>query len=506
MSIRPELLQACIITLDEADNISACLESLSGLVDSVLVYDTGSHDETLGIAGRCGAKTVQGYWDDDFAAARNRALELCNSEWILSIDADEVLYCKVENGIRRLLLDNGYAQAFEVNIRNVLVADSLDSSSRAVMVGSHGEVDGSADVSSVFWSDAPAVTHPAVRLFRREEACWSGRLHERVVSKIPGRQLLIQEDHTCEIIHFGYAISRADSKKKAERNLKLAILEESIKESINYQMSGYERAIMLLKIGKARWAANQLNEALEDLLAAASADDQHGVLAWMALKSALQVALWMDDADKAIELYGQLNAEFPPQNYPSEGLPWNVLSFIIACIMGVIGNAGSTGYDSSEVKTTGNDAKNDGGAGSPNAAGGDRADGESAANTGYNRSVLEIAAKLDTSTRRLVVAQALNIGKNCANSLLEGAYKFFQGEEEILATLAVASRIAPRLDIDTARRWSQRMRSMGLSELCPLMAIARDADNDYSMRVHAATVAFSEFGDPEAAALLKALS
>ncbi|MCL4443581.1 MAG: glycosyltransferase, partial [Actinobacteria bacterium] len=121
MSIKSKL-QACIITLDEADNIVRCLSSLSGLVDSVLVYDTGSNDETVNIARRHGARTVQGYWDDDFSAARNRALELCDSEWILSIDADEVLYCDVQNGVqdgvRQSLLVDEDVQSFEVTIRN----------------------------------------------------------------------------------------------------------------------------------------------------------------------------------------------------------------------------------------------------------------------------------------------------------------------------------------------------------------------------------------------------
>jgi hypothetical protein len=485
------LLQACIITLDEADNISACLESLDGLVDSVLVYDTGSNDETVSIARRHGATVIQGYWDDDFAAARNRALQLCESEWILSIDADEVLHCNVQDGIRRSLLgrrrlpDNGDVQAFEATIRNVLVIPPVNNvtlfaepveTGALVDSGEPGELaeprvlvestkpgelvepGGLAEPAELEAPTGeerfPVVTHSAVRLFRREQACWSGRLHERVVDRASGRQLLTAGTRMFEIIHFGYAISRTDSKKKAERNLKLVTLEESG----NDQEFGDNRAIMLLKTGKAKWAANQLNEALEDLLAAASADGEHGILAWMALKSALQVALWLDGADRAIELYGRLNTEFPSSNYPNEGLPWSILSFMAAC----------TAHD--------------------------------------DHAALEIAATLDSAARQLVIAQAMNIGRNCAGNLLEGTYYFFQEQEDVLATLAVASRVAPRLDVETARRWSQRMRSTGLSELCPLMAIARDTERDHSLRVHAATVAFEEFADSEAGELLKVLT
>ena len=426
MSIKSKL-QACIITLDEADNIVRCLSSLSGLVDSVLVYDTGSNDETVNIARRHGARTVQGYWDDDFSAARNRALELCDSEWILSIDADEMLYCNVQDGVRQSLLVDEDVQSFEVTIRNVLVAGGEDYST--------------------------AVTHSAIRLFRREQACWSGRLHERVVDRKSGGQLLTREARMFEIIHFGYAISRTDSRIKAERNLKLAMLDGSGHE----QGSGKDKAITLLKIGKAKWAANRLDEALDDLLSAASADDEHGILSWMALKSALQVALWADNIDKVIELYGRLNTEFSVSSYPNEGLPWSVLSFIVACI-----------------------ASDD-------------------------HVALEIASNMDFATRQLVIAQTMNIGKNCASSLLEGTYNFFREQEDVLAILAVASRVIPQMDIETARRWSRRMRQMGLAELCPLMTIARDTEKDHVLRVHAATVAFREFSDIEAGELLKML-
>src|SRR5690606_19356114 len=57
--------------------------------DEVVVYDTGSTDRTLEIAREHADTVVEGYWDDDFAGARNRALDHATGDWILVIDADE---------------------------------------------------------------------------------------------------------------------------------------------------------------------------------------------------------------------------------------------------------------------------------------------------------------------------------------------------------------------------------------------------------------------------------
>lgn len=82
-------LSAAMIVRDEGHHLEACLRSIEGLVDEVVVVDTGSIDETCSIAPRFGARVYERPWDDDFAAARNSALERATGDWILYIDADE---------------------------------------------------------------------------------------------------------------------------------------------------------------------------------------------------------------------------------------------------------------------------------------------------------------------------------------------------------------------------------------------------------------------------------
>jgi glycosyltransferase involved in cell wall biosynthesis len=82
-------LSAAIIVKDEADRLDACLTSLRGLVDEIVVVDTGSTDRTVAIAEQHGAVVAHETWQGDFATPRNRSLDLATGDWILSVDADE---------------------------------------------------------------------------------------------------------------------------------------------------------------------------------------------------------------------------------------------------------------------------------------------------------------------------------------------------------------------------------------------------------------------------------
>ena len=85
------LLTAAMIVRDEERHLGACLDSVAGVVDEVVVVDTGSTDRSVEIALAHGADVVRSEWRGEFAQARNVALGRARGEWILYIDADERL-------------------------------------------------------------------------------------------------------------------------------------------------------------------------------------------------------------------------------------------------------------------------------------------------------------------------------------------------------------------------------------------------------------------------------
>ncbi len=105
------LLSAAMIVRDEERFLAGCLASLRGIADEVVVVDTGSSDRSREIAREHGAKLDLFPWQGDFAAARNRALDLATGAWILYIDADERARCADRSALEALLGDPRLAAA-----------------------------------------------------------------------------------------------------------------------------------------------------------------------------------------------------------------------------------------------------------------------------------------------------------------------------------------------------------------------------------------------------------
>ncbi len=82
-------LSACWITKNEEANIARSINSVKGLVDEMIVTDTGSTDKTVEIARSLGARVETFEWVNDFAAARNFGLQFATGDVVLLLDADE---------------------------------------------------------------------------------------------------------------------------------------------------------------------------------------------------------------------------------------------------------------------------------------------------------------------------------------------------------------------------------------------------------------------------------
>ncbi|WP_226889679.1 glycosyltransferase [Nostoc sp. MG11] len=84
-------LSLCMIVKNEAATLSKCLSSVRKVVDEMVVVDTGSIDRTPYIAKQFGAKVHHFQWCNNFSAARNAALKYVTGDWVLVLDADEVM-------------------------------------------------------------------------------------------------------------------------------------------------------------------------------------------------------------------------------------------------------------------------------------------------------------------------------------------------------------------------------------------------------------------------------
>ena len=223
-------LSAVLIVKDEEDVLEACLSAVAPFVDEIVVYDTGSTDRTLEIARAHADLVIEGHWDDDFSAARNRALAHATTDWVLSLDADEVAEGDVE-ALRRLV-DHEQADAVVVPI------------------------------VSTTWRDATSGDESrSSRLFRRVGAEWRGALHEQVTVDGGRRGLQLSgEEPLLRLVHSGYTSATIAEKDKRGRNLAIA------RAALAAAPTGsVERANLLADYGRSLALAGEHEECLEVL-------------------------------------------------------------------------------------------------------------------------------------------------------------------------------------------------------------------------------------------------
>ena len=184
-------LSVCLIAKNEEQFLAQCLKSVRGLAQQIIVVDTGSTDRTVEIAQEFGAEIYSFTWCDDFAAARNAALQHATGDWVLMLDADEELPAAQHANL----------------LADMKKADAL--AHRLPLVNA-GQNDGRSFVPRLF-RNAPGVHY-------------FGRVHEQVFpSLLPHCKAwsLKTALGTAEILHHGYTKEMVRDRNKVERNLKL---------------------------------------------------------------------------------------------------------------------------------------------------------------------------------------------------------------------------------------------------------------------------------------------
>ena len=110
-------LSVVVVTRNEEDRLRACLESVAW-ADQIVVVDAESDDKTVTIAREFTDHVVVRPWPG-YAAQKNVAIEMATGEWVLSLDADEVVSTELTAEIRRVLAADGPADGYAVPRRNI---------------------------------------------------------------------------------------------------------------------------------------------------------------------------------------------------------------------------------------------------------------------------------------------------------------------------------------------------------------------------------------------------
>ncbi|APH15604.1 TPR repeat family protein [Clostridium sporogenes] len=220
-------LSIAMIVKNEERNLERTLIPLKKLQDyidtEIVIVDTGSTDDTVEIAKRYTNKVYFHHWNNNFAAMRNISINYCTGDWILILDADEVLY-DIDELVN--LLNNNSLNDF-----NAVLLKRIEF------------------LKSVEYSVSNGYISPILRLFKKNTIYYEGTIHEQPKFNYPVMESSIR------FIHYGYDNNDYEVMEyKFKRNLNLLLGE--LKDDPDSIYINFQIAVSYTM-------HNQLKEALE---------------------------------------------------------------------------------------------------------------------------------------------------------------------------------------------------------------------------------------------------
>lgn len=170
-------ISATIITLNEEDKIRQCVESLKDVADEIVVVDSLSTDATKSICEELGVKFIEQKWLG-YSEQKNLANNIASHDWILSIDADEVLSDELKKSILRIKDTNS-----DTDIDVVFSFNRLNNYC------------GKWIHHSGFYPDKK------IRIWNRKIGKWEGIVHEVIKFSTKVKEVHLKGD----LLHYSYA-------------------------------------------------------------------------------------------------------------------------------------------------------------------------------------------------------------------------------------------------------------------------------------------------------------
>lgn len=228
-------LSLCMIVKDEEDHIGNCLNSVKGVVDEMIIVDTGSSDRTVEICKSFGAQVFDFPWNGSFSAARNYGLDRATGDWILWLDADEELDSSDVYKLRDILYCDDYLMSIH-------------------LINYYGDLP---DPNKTF-----DMAH--TRLIRNHKGFkFINNIHEM----LNVNEILTASDNSqpiktvpIKVYHYGYLDAANENKKKFERNL--GMLKDELKQKDHSPWIDYHVASEYYRVNQYAQAFDHVNRSI----------------------------------------------------------------------------------------------------------------------------------------------------------------------------------------------------------------------------------------------------
>lgn len=222
------MISICMIVRDEGQILERSLKSISKYGYEIIIVDTGSSDNTKEIANKYTDKVYDFKWENDFGKARNFSVSKASNDYILIVDADEVI----------------------VNIDKKLLEKSISNTKvgRILRINKYSR-----------GRDEFKYSERVNRLFCKNQFEYEGSIHEQVVLK--NRQDYSMYNIPITMEHFGYEENEIKRKDKTKRNIELLEVELESKDSDPYIL--YQLGKSYYMEGNYEMAESYFNKALD---------------------------------------------------------------------------------------------------------------------------------------------------------------------------------------------------------------------------------------------------